>query len=84
MRKIIYFLICLLLITFIGACDDKPEETITYNVVLPGVSGGTISSSATTVKKGESVELIVSPNEYYELSYLKVNEETINVTFKSH
>ena len=60
--------------------SDNPTEVPTpsgteetYSIVLPSVENGSITASSTSVKKGESVELTVTPNEHYELEYLKSN-----------
>ena len=76
----ILIVLAMLTTMFVTSCDNNSVEKTTYNVVLPQVVGGSVTSNVSTVKEGESVELIVTPDTYYELSYLKVNQEAVDVT----
>ena len=79
---IILFLSFGLLFALTSCGDDNPTTNIEeekYKIILPTVDNGSISSSATTVKKGESVELTVTPNENYKLDYLKANDVELTV-----
>ena len=58
---------------------SEPTPVTTYQVNLPDVDGGSITSSASSVEAGGSVELTVIPEEFYELVSLKVNDETVTV-----
>ena len=63
--------------------NEEPDPEVkeeTYSIVLPSVENGTVTASATSVKKGESVELTVTPNQYYELDFLKANDVELTVS----
>ena len=68
------------------ACgDDKTDNPNTnneetYSIVLPSVEHGSVTASSTSVKKGEAVELTVTPDEYYELDFLKANGKDLTVS----
>ena len=67
------------------ACDngENPEqkpEIETFSITIPDVEHGSVTASSTLVEKGQSVELIVSPDLNYELEYLKVNGYVLTVT----
>lgn len=57
------------------------EETITGTVVLPTeVANGTISADKLSGYKNDQVTLTLTPNENYEVDYVKVNDgENLNV-----
>ena len=61
-----------------GGPNNGEEET--YSIVLPNVENGTVTASATSVKKGESVELTVTPAQHYELEFLKANDVELTVS----
>jgi len=67
------------------ACKPKDNPTPsggneTYSIILPSLENGTITASSTSVEKGESVELTVIPNDFYELEYLKANDVDLLVS----
>ena len=65
-------------VLMVGLFACKPTET--YDVQIGNIENGSVTASATTVEKGASVTLNVSPDEYYELEYLKVNDSEVEVT----
>ncbi|MGN1078464.1 MAG: hypothetical protein ACI4ST_08095 [Candidatus Gallimonas sp.] len=73
------FAICLALVlclTFgltVGCSQGKtPEESTTYTVTLPsGLTGGTVTADKTSVKEGENVVVTATPDDSYELDWIK-------------
>ena len=69
------------------ACDDDeqsqtPEPTPqveTFDITVSSAEHGKVTASSTSVEKGQSVELTVTPDTNYELEYLKANGNVLTV-----
>ena len=83
-KKYAFALLLSICLTFsLVACKDNgqvdPPVVEKYSITVPNVEHGKVTASATTVEKGESVELTVTPDTNYELDYLKTNGNALNV-----
>ena len=89
-KRLMLIMLAVLTALCLAACAGCNEETpskpsdTTYTVTVQDTENGTVSVSATSVKKGESVVITVTPDEHYVLDVLEVNGNAVAVTGKSH
>lgn len=85
-KRLMLIMLAVLTALCLAACAGCNEETpskpsdTTYTVTVQDTENGTVSVSATSVKKGESVVITVTPDEHYVLDVLEVNGNAVAVT----